>query len=152
MKMWLKWVDWRINYRPDKIKKHDIKDSSLTKYFRIHKQDKDGNPLVILAPGFTEDDYDIDTFTMVCIHLAEKVMKKADKNREGKITVIFDRAQMTQSKDKKWFPLYKLMAQIFQDYYPERLKVAYVVNANWFTKMVISMVKVFLSQSTKDKI
>lgn len=79
-------------------------------------------------------------------------MRKADKNREGKITVIFDRAQITQSKDKKWFPLYKLMAQIFQDYYPERLKVAYVVNANWFTKMVISMVKVFLSQSTKDKI
>ena len=59
---------------------------------------------------------------------------------------------MSQSKDKKWFPIYKMMGQVLQDFYPERLKVAYIVNANWFTKVVISMVKVFLSKSTKEKI
>ena len=36
---------------------------------------------------------------------------------------------MTQSKDQKWFPVYKKMAQTLQDYYPERLNKAYIVNA-----------------------
>ena len=44
------------------------------------------------------------------------------------------------------------MGHILQDYYPERLKVAIVVNANWFTKIVIAMCKVFLAKSTKRKI
>ena len=59
---------------------------------------------------------------------------------------------MTQGKDKKFFPIYRMMGNILQDYYPERLKIALVVNANWFTKIIISMCKVFLSKSTKKKI
>ena len=46
---------------------------------------------------------------------------------------------MTQSKDQKWFPVYKKMAQTLQDYYPERLNKAYIVNANWFTRVIVGM-------------
>ena len=44
------------------------------------------------------------------------------------------------------------MGHILQDHYPERLKIALVVNANWFTKIIIAMCKVFLAKSTKKKI
>lgn len=88
----------------------------------------------------------------VCVYLIEKCSRRADRVACGQLTCVFDRINMTQSKDKKFFPIYKAMGHILQDYYPERLKIAIVVNANWFTKIVIAMCKVFLAKSTKRKI
>lgn len=45
-----------------------------------------------------------------------------------------------------------MLGQHLQDYYPERLKIALVVHSNWLVKIVVSMIKVFLSKSTKEKI
>ena len=54
--MWLKWVQWRIDSRPDLIKAKDVKKIPLKKYFTIHKTDKHGRTLVVLKPGFLEED------------------------------------------------------------------------------------------------
>jgi hypothetical protein len=150
--MWRSWVEWRSEFRPDLIRKTDVKHLPLYAYFKVHKQDKDGNPLVVMAPGSCEEELDIEDCKKVCIYLIEKATKKSSKVADGKISVIFDRLNMTQAKDKKWLPIYKMMSQILQDYYPETLKTAFVVNANWFTKIIISMVKTFMAKNTKDKI
>ena len=62
IKMWKSWVEWRIEYRPDLLTKEDIKDCPLSKYFKIHKYDKDGNPMVVLSPGYWEEDLDIESW------------------------------------------------------------------------------------------
>jgi hypothetical protein len=152
VKMWRKWTEWYEEFRPDLVTKDEVKEVPLFGHFKLHKHDLDGNPLVVMSPGYLEEDLDVKDCKKVCIYLIQKACKKSDKHNNGKISVIFDRANMSQSKDKKWFPIYKMMSQTLQDYYPERLKVAYIINANWFTKVVISMVKVFLSKSTKEKI
>ena len=59
--MWKNWVKWRIEYRPDLLTKQDIKDCPLSKHFKIHKFDRDGNPFVVLTPGYWEEDLDIES-------------------------------------------------------------------------------------------
>ena len=148
--MWTKWVIWRRDLRFPK--KEDMEGVELKKYFKIYKHDKNNNPLVVISPGFYEGDLDEETTKNVCVYMIEKAIKRSEKMSYGTLSVIFDRKNMTQSKDKKWFPLYKMMGQMLQDYYPERLNTAYIVNLNWFTKVIISMCKVFLSKDTRNKI
>lgn len=62
MKMWLQWVNWRIDFRPDLITKNDVKDIPLAKLFKLYKTDHDGRPVVIMAPGDLDmDDVDIES-------------------------------------------------------------------------------------------
>jgi len=137
--MWRNWVNWRIEYRPDTIRKEDLKDCPLLEHFKMYKHDKENNPCVVITPGYYDGELDVETCKKVCVYTIEKAMKKSDKQSYGTLSVIFDRQLMTQSKDNKWFPIYRMMGQVLQDYYPERLNTAYVVNANWFTKVIISM-------------
>lgn len=152
LKMWLKWVQWRIDYRPDLLRKKDVKGIPLKKYFTIHKTDKQGRTLVVLKPGFLEEEVSPDDCMQVCIYIIEKACRKSEKNADGKISVIFDRKNMSQKKDKKWLPVYKLMGQHLQDYYPERLQNAFIINSNWIIHFILSVMKVFLSKATKEKL
>ena len=150
LKMWKNWVEWRMNYQFPK--KEDVQDLEIKKHFKMYRQDKSNNPIIIINPGTYEGDVDPDTILSVWVYIIEKATKKSDKQSYGAVSVIFDRKGMTQSKDQKWFPVYKKMAQTLQDYYPERLNKAYIVNANWFTRVIVGMWKVFLSKDTRTKI
>jgi ribosomal protein L31 len=137
LKMWRNWVEWRSEFKfPTK---QDVQYEEMRKHFKIYKQDKQGNPLVVITPGLYDGELDIETTRKICVYVIEKATKRSDRHSYGTISVIFDRKGITQAKDKRWFGTYKMMGQILQDYYPERLNVAYVVNANWFTKIMIGM-------------
>ena len=58
--MWLKWVNWFIDYRPDLITTEDVKDIPLYKYFKIHKTDLEGRPVIVMAPQKNDIDIDVD--------------------------------------------------------------------------------------------
>lgn len=150
--MWTKWVHWRIDDRPDLITKEEIANIPLKKYFKIHKTDREGRTLVFLRPGLMEENVDSEEAMKVCLYIIEKATQKSERKSDGKISVIFDRKGMSQKKDKKWLSTYKKMAQHLQDYYPERLKNAFIVNSNWLVHLIISMMKMFLSKTTKDKL
>ncbi|CAI2373700.1 unnamed protein product [Moneuplotes crassus] len=152
LKMWTKWVDWYMDYRPDLITNQEIRHLPLTKYFKIHKTDQEGRSLVVLRPGLIDENLDSDDAMLVCLYIIEKAIKKSERKADGKISVIFDRKGMSQKKDKKWLGTYKKMSQHLQDYYPERLQNAFIVNSNWVVHLIISMMKMFLSKATKDKL
>lgn len=150
MKMWKNWVQWRSEFVfPTK---QDVEFEPIKKHFKIMKHDKDNNPLVIITPGLFHGDLDIDVVKKVCVYVIEKATRKSERQSFGTISVIFDRQGISQSKDRKWFPVYKMMGHILQDFYPERLHVAHIVNANWFTKLVLAMCKVFMAKETRQKL
>lgn len=150
--MWEKWVSWKSTFRPEKITRDDIKDEQIAKYMRVYKYDKDGRAIVVMNPGYSNQNFTVESCEKVAMYIIEKAIRRSERKGDGKISVIFDRDMMTQAKDKAWFPLYKKLGQNLQDYYPERLHVAFVINANWFTKVIISMCKVFMAKSTSDKV
>jgi hypothetical protein len=82
----------------------------------------------------------------------EKATRKADRNGTTQICVLFDRAGMSQSTEKKWLPLYKELSTLIQDYYPERLYQAYVLQMNCFVKMMYNICKPFIAKKTRNKI
>jgi hypothetical protein len=46
----------------------------------------------------------------------------------------------------------KALIPILQNYYPERLSAAFVVNISWIVKTIWRSIKVFFNQKTLDKI
>ena len=46
----------------------------------------------------------------------------------------------------------KKVTGMLQDYYAERLEVAYILHINWFFRLMYGIFKPFLSKKTRDKI
>lgn len=141
-----------MDYRPDLITKQEVSHLPLTKYIKVHKTDQEGRSIVVLRPGLIDENLDPDDAMLVCLYIIEKAIKKSERKSDGKISVIFDRKGMSQKKDKRWLGTYKKMSQHLQDYYPERLQHAFIVNSNWVVHLIMSMMKMFLSKATKEKL
>ena len=45
----------------------------------------------------------------------------------------------------------KKVTGMLQDYYAERLEVAYILHINWFFRLMYGIFKPFLSKKTRDK-
>jgi hypothetical protein len=150
--MWIDWVEWRIDYQPQKIKKKDLRDTSFRKCLFLWKQNNKGCPCIVVSPGATNDHYTIDEIQKVIAYNLDKASRICDKNGTTQMCVIFDRTNMTNKKEKIWLPIYKEMSTMIQDYYPERLHQAYVLHLNWFGKLMYGLCKPFIAKKTRNKV
>lgn len=151
-KMWIKWVEWRMDYQPHKIKKKEVKDSTLNKCFYLYKENKVGCPCIVICPGATSEVYDIEIVWKLASYVMEKACRQADRNGTTQMCVIFDRTNMSNKVEKKWLPIYKELSTLIQDYYPERLHQAYVLHMNWFAKVMYAICKPFIAKKTRSKV
>ena len=78
--MWIKWVEWRLDYQPHKIRRNEIKDSTLNKCFYMCGQNKRGCPLIVISPGATSEVYDIHLMFKLAAYTMEKACKIWDRN------------------------------------------------------------------------
>lgn len=150
--LWLKWVDWRIVYQPHKIKKRDIKHTSFRKCLYLDKENSCGCPCAVIAPGVTNEMYEIEDVQKVVAYVLEKACRKADKNGSTQFWVIFDRTNMASGTEKKWIPIYKEMSHAVQQYFPERLHQAYVLKLNWVGRLIFQVCKPFIPKKTRGKL
>lgn len=150
--MWIKWVEWRLDYQPHKIRRKDIKKSTFNECFYINKENTSGCPCILIRPGLSQEVYDIEVVWKIAAYSMEKAIKKADKNGSTQICVIFDRTGMNNKIEKKWLPIYKELSTLIQDYYPERLHQAYVMHMNWFARMMYNVCKPFIAKKTRNKV
>jgi hypothetical protein len=68
-----------------------------------------------------------------------------------KISIIYDRRNMAESDDVSQKSMKKFMP-ILNDCYPETLKAFYVIGVNWFYRAMWTVVSVFISKKTQDKV
>lgn len=78
--MWIKWVEWRLDYQPHKIKKKDIKYTSFRKCLFVWKKNSFGCPCIVISPGATNDTYEVKELEIVIAYVLEKCSRLADKN------------------------------------------------------------------------
>lgn len=152
LKLWLEGAEWRLDYQPHLIKRKEVKKSTLNKCFYLCKQNKNGNPCIIISPGATDEIYESDVLWKLVSYTMERACRRCDRNGTTQICVLFDRTGMTNSTDKRWVPLYKELATIIQDNYPERLHKAYVLGMNWLAKFVYVLVKPLIAKKTRNKV
>ena len=150
--MWIKWVEWRLDYQPHKVKRKDIKHTTFRKCLYVGKDFSLGCPCVMIKPGATNDTYTVEELEIVIAYVLEKASKIADKNGSTQLCVIFDRTGMNNSLERKWLPIYKEMSSMIQDFYPERLRKAYVLHLNWFGRLMYNICKPFIAKRTMRKV
>ncbi|CAD8185050.1 unnamed protein product [Paramecium octaurelia] len=151
---WNRWVEWRKQYKADDIKIEEIKkELDMNKTF-WNGQDKLGNPcLVIKARRHFPGQSDPDTLIRYMLYMIDVGIERAEQVGTGKITVIWDREGVsTKNFDSSMFKIIKRMITLVQDNYAERLHQAYILYPNFLYKTVMTIVKPFLSERTKQKI
>jgi hypothetical protein len=88
------------------------------------------------------------------VHTIEQGVVKMQENGVSKMCVIWDREGFDPKKnfDKSMLTVMKQLVGILQDFYAERLDAVYVLRPNWFFKMIVGIIKPFLSEKTKKKL
>lgn len=151
--MFKKWVDWRLSFKVDQIDVEEIRVHLQTEKIILHKEDKLGRLCVLVRPRYHDPgSSDLDVMIRYGMFLIEKAIQQSEGKGNEKIVVIYDRSGFEKKNfDNKIMTFAKKFVSLLQDYYAERLACFYIVNANWFFKLMYGVIKPFLTQRTKDK-
>ena len=88
------------------------------------------------------------------VYLLEEGIKRSEQlGKSEQVCVLYDRSGFNyRNFDLELFTTSKNLVTMLQDNYAERLGALYVLGAGWFYWMIFNIVKVFLTQRTKEKI
>ncbi|GAA0165364.1 hypothetical protein LIER_39961 [Lithospermum erythrorhizon] len=161
--MLLKCLDWRKEFKADKILEEDLGLKELEDVVSyMHGYDKDGHPVCYNAYGvfkdkeiyenFLGDDEKLKKFLRWRIQVLEKGIKLLHFKPGGVNSII----QITDLKDMHMLKRELRVAAneiitLFQDNYPEMVARKIFINVPWYFSMLYSMVSPFLTQRTKCK-
>ncbi|KAG9157904.1 hypothetical protein Leryth_000081 [Lithospermum erythrorhizon] len=161
--MLLKCLDWRKEFKADKILEEDLGLKELEDVVSyMHGYDKDGHPVCYNAYGvfkdkeiyenFFGDDEKLKKFLRWRIQVLEKGIKLLHFKPGGINSII----QITDLKDMHMLKRELRVAAneiitLFQDNYPEMVARKIFINVPWYFSMLYSMVSPFLTQRTKCK-
>eukprot|EP00656_Telonema_subtile_P031718 TRINITY_DN3469_c0_g1_i1.p1 TRINITY_DN3469_c0_g1~~TRINITY_DN3469_c0_g1_i1.p1 ORF type:complete len:253 (+),score=83.76 TRINITY_DN3469_c0_g1_i1:292-1050(+) len=158
LKMWLKWVAWRADFKVDSMTEESVAVELNSKKAVWIGRDMQKRPALLIRPRFhCPEESAPEAMVRFAVWMLQEGVHRCDQGlAEGgntQLAVIYDRRGMTRKNfDKKLFQVALDMVDIAQDYYAERLGKMYVVGANWFYYMMWGIVKPFLSERTKSKV
>jgi hypothetical protein len=68
-----------------------------------------------------------------------------------KQVIVFDLKDLTYSLETRALSVFRKIITIDQDYYPERLKYFFVINAPWYFSVIWNVVYPWIDPVTRDK-
>ena len=152
--MWLRWVDWREHYRPELITESDMQRHISTgkAFFKGH--DKLGRPcLIVRVRNHFPSDFAAEETLRYSIYLAERACELADLSGTGQICMIYDRGGINDAnQDPNLIQLVREMAEIFKDFYAERLGALYVLHISWLHWILYHAVRPTIPKKTREKL
>lgn len=140
-------IEWRKEYKPYAIKREDICEVMNERTISCGGRCKAGRPIILMTTS-VPNKCNAATRIKQLVYILEQTSVKGYE----KITWILDFGEMgkhpadSESKETR-----KSAMQILQDYYPERLGLMLLVRTPWYIRWLISFVKPFLEQSTREK-
>lgn len=153
--MWLKWMEWRKEYKVDDIKVEEIMDEITSGKAFWCGYDKQNRPILIIRTRYHSPKYSPDVKSLIRfgIWLIEEGIRLCELKGSSQVIIVYDRAGFTLSKnhDKRLMGVAKQLIGIFQNNYAERLYRSYILNVNWFYWVIHKIVSPFLSKKTREK-
>lgn len=143
-------LEWRESTKPELITFTEVEKWANVRIVIRHGQDKQGRPLLILRNDrYIPKNIDLFEFEKYVLYVLEKSISEMPPNVDT-FCIISDMKEaklsnFNLSHTRHFIP-------IIQDYYPERLGAAYIVNYSWIVKSIWATVKVFLNEATLQKI
>ncbi|KAI8854344.1 CRAL-TRIO domain-containing protein [Chytridium lagenaria] len=134
--------------RPHELRNADLRGESKDGNNYINGFDKEGRPIVYLKKrGKAEDPYKNVQLLVLVLETAIKMMPPGVE----KICLILDMGQYTRANSPP-LAITRLTLNILSNHYPERLGVAYMINAPWIFNTLWSIVSPFLDTVTRNKV
>ena len=115
--------------------------------------DKEGRPVIVtlLARVFPREVTDLQEIARFWVAYVDYLNNECEKAGSTDYTAIADLAGFSPSKNFS-LALSKVLIDILQKYYPERLAYALVLNAPFAFRMIWNMIAPFLEERTKAKV
>ncbi|KAI9260484.1 CRAL-TRIO domain-containing protein [Phascolomyces articulosus] len=142
-------IRWRRDYRPDQIDIEYIKPKAETGKMYFNGFDKQGRPIWIIRPR-CQNSKDEDRQTKHIIFCLERGICLMPPSLDT-IAIIVDFKDAACANSPS-IATCKRFLNILGNHYPERLGVAFVVNAPWFFFATFKMISPFMEPETKSKI
>jgi len=148
-----KTLKWRQEYKPSQIIAEDIK-TELNNEGKMYRNgyDKQNHPILYMKPGkdnTSSDQKDIKVKYLV--YIMEKCTKAANKNNKEKLLLIVDFKNHSSLSGLTNLDTSLEVLNVLQNYYPETLFKALIVNAPWSLSIFWSMISPFLQEVTRQK-
>jgi len=167
--MILKYLKWYIDYNVDDIYKNfQLENFEFFKQIYLHsyhKTSKEGYPIYIQVIGNVNIDALDKNYTHeLLIKYSAKLYesndrlyfpicsKVANKYIHGLFTIIDMKNLSNKILSKKFYNFVKSNLEVCQDYYPECLYEACIINCGFLFKALFTVVKPFLDSKTKSRV
>lgn len=152
--MWQRWVNWRLTFRPECITEQEMTPHIRTGKAFFHGHDKLGRPCLIVRVRFHfPKDFTPEETLRYSIYLAERACEVSDQSGTGQICLIYDRGGITDAnQDPNLISLVREMAEVFKDFYAERLGALYVLNVGWVHWLLYHAVRPTIPKKTREKL
>jgi len=148
-------LEWRRSYQPHLITAEDVK-IELNNTGKMYRNgfDKHGRPIIYMKPG--KDNTGVpekEVKVKYLVYLMEKASRAADESKGiDKFVWLVDYKDFNQLTGIVLTKVAKEILDILQDHYPERLGLAFIINAPWTFHLMWKMLQPFLTDSTKSKV
>ena len=152
---WEEWVNWRLKYEGEfSISIDSIKSELDCKKAYFHKYDKEKHPCLVMKIknnlSGSCSTYERMRFLMYIIDLG---CEKARKLGKEKFCIIWDREGFSKEKnfDEKFSKEFKEYRHIIESNYLERVDCIYILQVEFFFRMMYNLAKPFLKKKTRKR-
>jgi hypothetical protein len=142
--------EWRLRTHPEALTIIDVAHELKRGYLFRHYQDKFHRPVLILrAARYLPSQIRVEEAERLVLYLLESGIRDMQPEVKG-FCMIADMKDVGLTNFS--FPHFKHFAHLIQDFYPERLGSAFIVNVSWVVKTMWVTAKPLLNQRTIEKI
>ena len=142
--------EWREHVKPECIELTDVAHELQKGYVLRHYYDKFKRPTLILrAAKYFPSQIRVEDAERLILYLLESGIREMSKEVTG-FCMIADMRDVGLINFS--LPHFKHFAHLIQDFYPERLGSAFIINVSWVAKTMWLTAKPLLNQRTIEKI
>jgi len=149
-RLFIRSKEWRLRTHPEALTIIDIAHELKRGYIFRHYQDKFHRPVLIFrAARYFPSQIRVEEAERLILYLLESGINDMLADVKG-FCMIADMKDVGLTNFS--YPHFKHFAHLIQDFYPERLGSAFIVNVSWVVKTMWVTAKPLLNQRTIEKI
>ncbi|KFG53912.1 CRAL/TRIO domain-containing protein [Toxoplasma gondii RUB] len=145
-------VKFRREAKPERVKPKEVMQANQEGIMYRRGYDKSGHPILYMRPGKNQPNADADSSIKLLVYMLERAVQSM-KRQEGVsgITFIVDYNGYTNANQPPLAVALRFV-DIFQNFYPERLAAAFVIDTPWYFSTFWNCLQPFLPNRTTSKI
>lgn len=150
--MFTKTIEWRREFDVENIEPEQLEIESETgKNYLAPIFDKFGRPVVVMSPGRQNTDT-YDRQMQYTVFNMERAIRRMDESKGiEQMVLLFDLNGFSLST-RPPLSVSKQFLDILSNHYPERLGVAFIIDAPWLFSAFWKLIRPFVNKKTRDKI